>query len=45
MRNLDIADTRDKLLTYVKTGLLAPSVGKELPHTIERESTTEEQKP
>jgi argininosuccinate synthase len=32
MRNLDIADTRDKLLTYVKTGLLAPSLGKELPH-------------
>ena len=24
MRNLDIIDTRDKLLTYVKAGLLAP---------------------
>ena len=24
MRNLDIADTRDKLFTYVKTGLLSP---------------------
>jgi argininosuccinate synthase len=35
MRNLDIADTRDKLLTYVKTGLLAPSVGKELPHPLD----------
>jgi len=23
MRNLDISDTRDKLLTYVKTGLLS----------------------
>jgi argininosuccinate synthase len=32
MRNLDIADTRDKLFTYVKTGLLAPSIGKALPH-------------
>ena len=32
MRNLDIADTRAKLLTYVKTGLLAPSLGKGLPH-------------
>jgi argininosuccinate synthase len=33
MRNLDITDTRDKLFTYVKTGVLAPgSVGKELPH-------------
>ena len=31
MRNLDITDTRDKLLTYVKTGLLAPSLGEELP--------------
>src|SRR5207237_5443202 len=24
MRNLDIADTRDKLMTYVKSGLLQP---------------------
>jgi argininosuccinate synthase len=32
MRNLDITDTRDKLLTYVKAGVLAPSVGRELPH-------------
>ena len=31
MRNLDITDTRDKLLTYVKTGLLAPSVGSAMP--------------
>ena len=31
MRNLDIVDTRDKLLTYVKTGLIAPSVGSGLP--------------
>ena len=31
MRNLDIADTREKLLTYVKTGLLAPPVGADLP--------------
>ena len=34
MRNLDIIDTRDKLLTYVKAGLLAPSVGTELPHLL-----------
>src|SRR5205814_156537 len=32
MRNLDITDTRDKLLTYAKAGVLAPSVGKGLPH-------------
>jgi argininosuccinate synthase len=25
MRNLDIADTREKLLTYMKTGLLRPA--------------------
>jgi argininosuccinate synthase len=31
MRNLDISDTRDKLLTYVETGLLAPTVGSTLP--------------
>jgi argininosuccinate synthase len=31
MRNLDIADTRDKLLTYVKSGLLTASVGSALP--------------
>jgi len=31
MRNLDITDTRDKLLTYVKTGLLAPSLGSAMP--------------
>jgi argininosuccinate synthase len=31
MRNLDIADTREKLLTYVKTGLLRPAEGSPLP--------------
>jgi argininosuccinate synthase len=31
MRNLDIVDTRDKLLTYVKAGLLAPVAGAALP--------------
>src|SRR3954453_1526957 len=31
MRNLDIAHTRDKLLTYVKTGLIAPSLGSSMP--------------
>jgi argininosuccinate synthase len=31
MRNLDIADTRDKLIAYVKTGLLAPSLGSSMP--------------
>jgi hypothetical protein len=35
MRNLDITDTRDKLFTYVKAGVLAPSVGKELPHPVD----------
>ena len=31
MRNLDIADTREKLMTYVKTGLLQPSKRSPLP--------------
>ncbi|MCI2808584.1 argininosuccinate synthase [Eoetvoesiella caeni] len=31
MRNLDIVDTREKLFTYVKAGLLAPSGGTSLP--------------
>ena len=31
MRNLDISDTRDKLLVYMKTGLLAPSGSSALP--------------
>src|SRR6195256_3970778 len=31
MRNLDIADTREKLLTYVKTGLISPSPDTALP--------------
>jgi argininosuccinate synthase len=31
MRNLDIADTRDKLLTYTKAGLLAPASTAPLP--------------
>jgi len=32
MRNLDIADTREKLLTYAATGLLTLSKGTEMPH-------------
>ena len=35
MRNLDIVDTRDKLFTYVKAGVLAPSLGTELPHLLD----------
>jgi argininosuccinate synthase len=31
MRNLDIADTREKLVTYMKTGLLRPAEGSPLP--------------
>jgi argininosuccinate synthase len=39
MRNLDIADTRDKLLTYAKTGLLAPASGAALPLLAGTEET------
>jgi argininosuccinate synthase len=35
MRNLDIVDTRDKLFTYVRTGVLAPWSGTALPHVPE----------
>ena len=31
MRNLDIADTREKLIAYSKVGLIAPSLGTEMP--------------
>ena len=36
MRNNDIADTREKLLGYVKMGLLAPSLGTALPQLPDR---------
>jgi argininosuccinate synthase len=35
MRNLDIADTRDKLLEYARVGLLAAGEGEALPHLLE----------
>jgi argininosuccinate synthase len=31
MRNLDIMDTRDKLATYAKAGLILPTVGTSMP--------------
>jgi argininosuccinate synthase len=34
MRNLDIADTREKLITYTSAGLLAPG-SESLPHLLE----------
>jgi argininosuccinate synthase len=39
MRNLDIVDTREKLFTYVKAGVLAPSLGTELPHLLDAGET------
>ena len=38
MRNLDISDTRDKLLTYTGAGLLAPGHDTALPLLLEAES-------
>ena len=32
MRNLDITDTRAKLLTYAQSGLITLSKGSEMPH-------------
>jgi argininosuccinate synthase len=37
MRNLDITDTRDKLLTYVGTGLLQPTAASPLPQLSDGE--------
>jgi argininosuccinate synthase len=36
MRNLDIVDTRDKLMTYADTGLIAPSQRSGLPQLRDR---------
>jgi argininosuccinate synthase len=41
MRNLDIVDTRDKLFTYMKTGLLAPFTATALPHPAKGEPEKE----
>jgi argininosuccinate synthase len=41
MRNLDIVDTRDKLFTYVKAGVLAPWTGTALPHVAESTESRE----
>jgi argininosuccinate synthase len=38
MRNLDIADTRDKLLTYARSGLLAAGEGTSLPHLLDEKT-------
>jgi argininosuccinate synthase len=35
MRNLDIADTREKLFTYTRAGLLAAGDGEALPHLLD----------
>jgi argininosuccinate synthase len=45
MRNLDIVDTRDKLFTYVKAGLLAPASGSALPHLTDGEHRPEPTEP
>ena len=37
MRNLDIADTRDKLQTYSRSGVLKPGHGTALPQLVEGE--------
>jgi argininosuccinate synthase len=45
MRNLDIVDTREKLFTYVKAGVLAPWSGTALPHPSSDPSDSSEEKP
>ena len=44
MRNLDISDTRDKLMEYARVGLLATGKGEALPHLLEPGDTHKEQK-
>jgi argininosuccinate synthase len=41
MRNLDIADTREKLFTYARAGLLATGRGGSLPHLIDAKPESE----
>ena len=41
MRNLDIADTREKLVTYVKTGLLRPAADSPLPRLTDDDTPGE----
>jgi argininosuccinate synthase len=38
MRHLDIVDTREKLLTYVKTGVLVPAAGSALPNLLDADT-------
>ena len=45
LRNLDIIDTRDKLLTYMKTGLLATSSSGALPLLLEAGATRQSEEP
>ena len=42
MRNLDIADTRDKLLIYMKAGLLGAGSGDRIPLLPEPEEETKD---
>jgi argininosuccinate synthase len=44
MRNLDISDTRDKLFTYARAGLLATGEGEALPHLLEPGETPKDEK-
>ena len=43
MRNLDLADTRAKLFTYMKAGVIAPAPGTTLPHLLEGEAESPEE--
>ncbi len=45
MRNLDIADTREKLLTYARAGLLTLSRGSEMPQLNSGHSENEKESP
>jgi argininosuccinate synthase len=42
MRNLDIEDTRAKLFTYGRAGLLSTGEGNPLPHLLDPGAVTED---
>ena len=44
MRNLDIIDTRDKLLIYTQTGLLKPAASSGLPQLPAGSEKSEEKR-
>jgi len=45
MRNLDISDTRDKLMTYTKAGILGSGAGSSFPHLLHAAQADDDKAP